>query len=46
VRGVDQAFAPDEITADRYDARVTVRVQSFDVDETVVSANETVAVDR
>lgn len=46
LRGVDQAFDPDEITADRYDARVTVRVQSFEVDETVDSVNETVEVDR
>lgn len=46
VRGVDQAFDPEEIPADRYDARVTVRVQSFDVDETVASTNVTVAVAR
>ncbi|MCU4799845.1 hypothetical protein OB920_05630 [Halobacteria archaeon HArc-gm2] len=46
VRGVDQAFDPDDVAADRYDARVTVRVQSFEVDETVVSVNESVAVGR
>lgn len=46
VRGVDRAFDPGQVSADRYEAVVTVRVQSFDVDETVVSVNETVEVTR
>lgn len=46
VRGVDQALDPDDVAAHQYDATVSIRIQSFDVDETVVSANETVAVAR
>lgn len=46
VRGVDRAFDPGQVSADQYEAIVTVRVQSFDVDETVVSVNETVEVAR
>lgn len=46
VSGVDKAFDPESITVDKYAATVTVRVQSFDVDETVVSENATVEVVR
>ena len=46
VRGVDKAFDHGQVTEDEYEATVSVRVQSFDVDETIVSVNETVEVER
>lgn len=46
VRGVDRAFDPQQVGADQYEAIVTVRIQSFEVDETIVSVNETVEVAR
>lgn len=46
IRGVDQAFDPGQVSRDRYAATVSVRVQSFDVDETLVSVNATVEVNQ
>ena len=46
LHGVDRAFDPATITEKRYEATVTVRVQSFERDRTVLSANETVEVER
>lgn len=45
LRGVDVAFDPPTVTADHYDGTVSVRVQSFEVDETVLRVNETVEVE-
>ena len=46
VSGVDRAFDPESITKDRYIATISVSVQSFAVDRTVRSVNETVEVNR
>lgn len=46
VEGVDRAFDPDTITETGYTATVSVRIQSFEVDTTVTSVNETVEVVR
>lgn len=44
--GTDQAFEPGSVTAGRYDATASVRIQSFSTDQTVASVNETVEVAR
>ncbi len=46
VRGTDRALAPGTVTDDRYTATVSIRVQSFTGDRTVLSTNETVEVRR
>lgn len=46
VRLDDVAVRPAELSADRYDARVTVRVQSYTVDRVVSNESVTIEVER
>lgn len=46
IHGVDRGFDPESISQDRYTAIVSVRVQSFETDTTILSVNESVEVER
>lgn len=46
VRLPDRAFAPGRLSADRYQGRLTVRVQSFSTDYTVFNESVTIEVTR
>lgn len=44
--GTDVAFEPGSVDSGSYDATVSIRVQSFQVDRTILSSNESVQVTR
>lgn len=46
IPGTHRAFESGEVREDRYAATVSIRIQSFSVDRTVVTVNETVEVRR